>query len=86
VFFTDDNGAAIDISDATVGLLVADPYGATVATPTITPGAELGWGTVVADTTLWPYGLLPCQTQVTAAGATAISDTFNILVERGVSA
>jgi hypothetical protein len=87
LLFTDDNGAPIDLTQASaVSLLVCDAFGNQVATPAITPGSETGWATAIADTTAWPYGALPSQAQVTAAGVTQISDTFAIVIERGVAA
>ena len=87
LFFTDDNGAAIDLTQATwLSLLICDPYGATVAMPAVTPGTQTGWATVLASTAGWPYGALPAQAQVTAGGVTQLSDTFSIVIERGVSA
>ncbi len=87
LLFEDDNGAPIDLTQATaITMLICDPYGATVATPTVLPGAEMGWATVQADTTAWPYGALAGQAQVTAGGVTQISDTFRIILERGVTA
>ncbi len=85
--FTDDNGAPIDLTQATsVVLLVCDAFGNQVASIAVAPTAEIGWGTVTADTTAWPYGALPCQYSVVAGGITEISDTFSIVIERGVNA
>nr|WP_294547710.1 hypothetical protein [uncultured Rhodopila sp.] len=87
LFFSDDNGAPIDLTQASsLGLLICDPFGNQVATPAITPAGETGWATVVAATAGWPYGALPCQASVTAGGITQISDTFAIIIERGVAA
>jgi hypothetical protein len=87
LLFTDDSGNPINLATATsVGVLICDAFGNVVATPAVTLSAELGWGTVTADTTGWPYGGLPCQTEVVAAGITTISDTFYIFLDRGVNA
>lgn len=87
LFFTDDNGAAIDLTQASaVTLSVYDPYGNPVATPTIVPGAEPGWATTTAATGAWPVGMLACEVAVTAAGVTQISDTFTISIQRSASA
>lgn len=87
LYFTDDNGAPIDLTQAqSLTMLVCDPFGNQVAAPTVTPGSEMGWAIVSTSTAGWPYGELPCQIEVVAQGLTDISHTFPILLLRGVNA
>ena len=86
LLITDDLGNPVTLTAATVSLLVCDAYGNAVATLAISPSASTGWATVTADTTLWPLGRLAAEVHVVASGATTISDTFFITIDRPVSA
>ena len=86
LLLTDDLGSPIALAAGMVSVAVADPYGNPVATLTPVLAAQQGWATLAADTALWPLGRLAAEVHVTAAGQTAISDSFTITIERPVTA
>ena len=85
VLVTDDLSNPVDLSGSTVQIVCADPFGNPVATLPVTPGAEQGWGTVTAPTGTWPVGVLMAEVWVLTGATTAISDTFQMVVERPVT-
>lgn len=85
LFVTDDLGSGVDLTGATVDVVVCDPLGNAVAMLALTPSPEQGWGTIASSTAGWPLGRLNAEVWVTVGGSTEISDTFSIRIERPVS-
>lgn len=83
---TDDLGNSVDLTGATVTVVLADALGNLVATLPMTAAAEQGWGTISSATSTWPIGALSGECHVVVNGTTEISDTFSIVIERPVSA
>ena len=85
LFVADDLGQAVNWSAGELTMTVADLFGDLVASPTVTPSAEPGWGTIVASTTGWPLGRLAAQLVLTVAGVVTISEAFPITIKGAVA-
>lgn len=84
--FTDDFGVPIDLSSVTLEAQVRDASDNLVVALPVTVTAQTGIATVqVADTTLWPLGLLRSDIKLTTGGLPVLSETFSIRVSRQVS-
>jgi hypothetical protein len=84
--FQSDAGAPIDLTGATITSQVRDSSDNLVLA--LTPVATANAGEVritVADTSLWPLGLLRCDVRVAVAGMVEFSDAFLIQVTRSVT-
>ena len=84
--FVDDNGAPVDLTNATLTAQLRDPVGDLVATLPIVISGMTGIATItVPDTHLWPTGGLRTDIRCVTAGLVVISETVGVRVERAVT-
>ena len=84
--FTDDFSVPIDLTNVTLAAQVRDSSDNLVAVLPITITAQTGIATVqVADTTLWPVGLLRTDILLTTAGLPVLSESIPIRVNRQIT-
>jgi hypothetical protein len=81
--FTDDAGAPVDLSAATIAMQIRDDDGNLFGTPVIALGGALGSAVATVDpatTATWPIGVLRMDVKLLVGGQTLISDTVTIVV------
>lgn len=84
--FANADGSAFDVSTVTLSGTVRDSRETLVAVLTPVPTGVPGQASIlVSNTTSWPEGLLRADFFVVAANTQAISQSFGIKVERGVT-
>ena len=81
--FTDDFGVPIDLTTVTLASQLRTATDDLVATLPITVTNQAGVATIqVADTTLWPIGLLHGDIKMVTGGLPVLSETFAVRVNR----
>jgi hypothetical protein len=84
--FVDNTGAPVDLTNATLTAQLRNPIGDLIATLPIVKTDITGVATItVADTHLWPIGMLRTDILCVAAGLGVISETAGVRVERAVT-
>lgn len=84
----DVNGTPVNTSACTMVSQLRTSLGAVVATLGITPTGTPGQAVILAhseDTATWPPGILQGDISIVTGGATTLSDSFTLVIEKAVT-